>query len=130
MLPDASLLTYFPLCMICSIGWSTVLIFITRVKSLWTPICFWNCAVKQARSSLCSKIHLWCDYLRHYVIAVICKAYSNLSKLVMMEMMILCDFFLMSEAVLFLTFRFLVSVLMVNPFLMYRKNILRIFWIT
>ena len=63
------------------------------------------------------------------MIAVICKAYSNLSKLIMMEMMILC-IFLMSEAVLFLTFRFLVSVLMVNPFLMYRKNILRIFWIT
>ena len=63
------------------------------------------------------------------MIAVICKAYSNLSKLIMMEMMILCVF-LMSEAVLFLTFRFLVSVLMVNPFLMYRKNILRIFWIT
>lgn len=129
MLPDTSLLTDFPLCMICSIGWSTVFVFITSVKSLWTPICFLNCAVKQARSNLCSKIHLWCDYLRHYVIAVICKAYSNLSKLIMMEMMILCVF-LMSEAVLFLTFRFLVSVLMVNPFLMYRKNILRIFWIT
>ena len=63
------------------------------------------------------------------MIAVICKAYSNLSKLIMMEMMILC-IFLMSEAGLFLTFRSLVSVLMVNPFLMYRKSILRIFWIT
>ena len=85
VLPHTSLLTYFPLCMICSIGWSTVFVVITRVKSLGIPICFLNCAVQQARSSLCSKIHLLCDYLGHYVIAVICKAYSNLSDLIMMR---------------------------------------------